>query len=141
MTEHRLIQRGWSFAFNRRKRSLGLCHFEAKRIELSALFVTGNNEPAVRDTLLHEIAHALAGRRAGHGSRWAAVCQCLGATPTRTCSTAVMPTGLYQAKCDGCGLNHNRHRRPMRARTYYCRACGPDRGKLRFIKRDPSMRV
>ena len=62
MTRHGLMGRGWSFAFNRRKRSLGLCHYTARRIELSSHFVEMNDETQVRDTVLHEIAHALAGR-------------------------------------------------------------------------------
>ena len=33
------------------------------------------------DTILHEIAHAIAGVEAGHGPAWKAVAQRLGATP------------------------------------------------------------
>ena len=67
MAEHGLTAGGWSFAFNRRKRSLGICNYTGKRIELSSAFVARNDEAAVRDTILHEIAHALAGQKAGHG--------------------------------------------------------------------------
>jgi len=132
MVQHGLIESGWSFAFNRRKRSLGLCRYETKRIELSVFFVTSNNEPEVRDTILHEIAHALAGHRSGHGPAWVDACRQLGATPDRICSTATMPKGSYNAQCPACDQQHNRHRRPMRGRTYYCRGCGSKRGKLQF---------
>jgi len=134
MAEHGLIARGWSFVFNRRKRALGICNYTAKRIELSAAFVAGNDEAAVRDTILHEIAHALAGREAGHGPPWVTICCRLGAKPTRTCSTAVMPLGEFRARCKTCGTVHDRHRRPMRGQKYYCRTCGPQRGKLRFVR-------
>lgn len=133
MADHGLTQRGWSFAFNRRKSSLGLCNYDTKRIELSAFFVAANDDDAVGDTVRHEIAHALAGREAGHGPAWVTVCQRIGATPRRTCATAVMPPGPFRSRCRGCGREHDRHRRPMKTRTYYCRACGPQEGKLRFV--------
>ncbi|MEO0515334.1 MAG: SprT-like domain-containing protein [Planctomycetota bacterium] len=59
MQTHGLPAAGWTFRFNQRKRTLGLCNFTAKRLELSAPFVTRNDEPQVRDVILHEIAHAL----------------------------------------------------------------------------------
>ena len=137
MNQYGLTHSGWSFTFNRRKRTLGLCNYDAKRVELSQHFVICNDEQAVRDTVLHEIAHALAGHRAGHGAVWARLCRELGATPLRVCATAVMPLGKYFARCFACDREHHRHRRPMRGRRYYCRACGPEKGKLRFVKRLP----
>lgn len=59
MAEHGLTAAGWTFRFNQRKRALGLCNFTARRVELSAPFTVRNDEPEVRDVLLHEIAHAL----------------------------------------------------------------------------------
>ena len=58
----------WTFRFNRRKRALGTCHYGPRRIELSSHFVVANDPDEVRDTVLHEIAHALAGPMAGHGT-------------------------------------------------------------------------
>lgn len=130
MRTHRLS--GWSFGFNRAKRQLGVCRYQTKRIELSVHFVAANDEPAVRETLLHEIAHALAGREAGHGPKWKAICVKLGCRPERLDHEAVMPEGRWRATCPGCGQTFRRHRRPMRGRTYACRRCGPRRGKLRF---------
>ena len=57
MAQHGLIERGWSFAFNRRKCSLGLCNHTAKCVELSIYFIDKNDISFIRDTLLHEIAH------------------------------------------------------------------------------------
>ena len=53
--------RDWSFAFNRAKRTMGLCRHHQRRIELSVYFVLSNDAASVRDCILHEIAHALAG--------------------------------------------------------------------------------
>ncbi len=132
MAEHKLDKRGWTFAFNRRKQALGICNYTDKRIELSTWFVMHNDEPAVRDTVLHEIAHAKAGPRAGHGPKWRAMCLKIGALPQRTCSTAAMPRGVYVAQCQQCGHQHHRHRRPARGSSYYCVDCGPKHGALKF---------
>ena len=83
LAEHGLT--GWTFAFNRRKRSLGLCRYGERRIELSVHLVDLNSDEEVLDTLLHEIAHALCGPKAGHGAGWRARCLELGARPERLC--------------------------------------------------------
>ncbi len=121
--------RGWSFAFNRRKRSLGYCHYDRRTIELSIHFVERNGTDEIRDTLLHEIAHALVGPGHGHDAVWKRKCVQIGARPAR-CGQAVMPDGRWQARCGGCGLRFHRYRRPHRIRGWFCRGCGPDRGGL-----------
>ncbi|BAM05276.1 SprT family zinc-dependent metalloprotease [Phycisphaera mikurensis] len=145
MREHGLLpgagqprtRKHWTFGFNNRKRCLGLCRFDAKRIELSAAFVQRNDEPAVRDTVLHEIAHALAGARAGHGQAWRDACVRVGAKPERLDREADMPEGRWRAVCPGCGQVHTRHRRPARGARYHCRACGAARGPLVFAAGAP----
>ena len=122
----------WTFAFNRAKRQLGVCRYGPRRIELSLHFVAANAEAAIRETLLHEIAHALAGPRAGHGPTWKAVCRRVGCKPERLDHEAAMPAGRWRAACPTCGESFHRHRRPMKNRRYSCRRCGPRRGELRF---------
>ncbi len=130
IAEHKL--RGWVFVYNRGKRTLGMCDYTRRRIELSMYFVAHNDEEAVRDTVLHEIAHALAGEKAGHGAKWKSVCKRIGANPERLDREAVMPKGHWEAVCPGCGESHRRFRRPLLGRHYFCRPCGPEDGKLRF---------
>jgi predicted SprT family Zn-dependent metalloprotease len=127
MARHGL--RGWAFGFNRRKRALGLCLHTQKRIELSIYFVDGNGEEEVRDTILHEIAHALVGPEHAHDSVWKAKAVEIGARPTR-CGEAEMPEGRWKASCTGCGKGYSRHRRPKRLHGWFCRGCGPVRGSL-----------
>ncbi len=43
----------WKFAFNRRKRSMGMCFYAARTIELSVYFVERNSPEEIRDTILH----------------------------------------------------------------------------------------
>jgi predicted SprT family Zn-dependent metalloprotease len=133
MAQHGLSH--WRFAFNRRKRAMGLCRYEAQRIELSIYFIEANPASAVEDTLLHEIAHALAGQGAGHGPTWRRICRRIGATPTR-CGQAEMPRGQWVAACPSCGREYERHRRPPSGYHYACSSCGHPRGKLSFRRRE-----
>lgn len=119
----------WGFDFNRRKRSMGLCRYGAKSIELSIYFVDRNGAEEVRDTVLHEIAHALVGPDHGHDAVWKAKCVAIGAKPQR-CGQADMPHGRWQAQCSGCSKVFSRHRRPKRLSGWFCPGCGPERGKL-----------
>jgi predicted SprT family Zn-dependent metalloprotease len=120
----------WSFGFSRSKTHMGTCLFVPKVIRLSAYFVELNDGEAVRDTLLHEIAHALVGPGHGHGDVWKAKCREIGARPERLCNDATMPDGRWQARCGGCGMVHHKHRRPKHAAGWWCRHCGPERGRL-----------
>jgi predicted SprT family Zn-dependent metalloprotease len=131
MTQFGLAE--WAFGWNRRKRSLGLCRYRERRIELSAHFVRANDPAQVRETILHEIAHALAGEKAGHGPLWKALCAQVGCTPER-CDRgrALMPAGRWVARCGACGKEYWRHRRPARRARYWCRGCGPERGMVVF---------
>jgi predicted SprT family Zn-dependent metalloprotease len=127
---------GWQFGWNFRKRALGLCRYRERRIELSRHFVKANDEPMVRETVLHEIAHALAGEKAGHGRTWKAACARVGCLPERCDKgAAIMPRGRWQARCGGCGKEYWRHRRPDRGARYWCRGCGSGRGEIRFFMR------
>ena len=126
----------WSFGWNRRKRSLGLCRYRERRIELSLYFVRDNGPEMVLETILHEIAHALAGERAGHGAAWKRMCTRVGCKPER-CDKgeAVMPQGKWEARCPACGKAYWRHRRPARNAHYWCRTCGPGLGPVKFYMR------
>jgi predicted SprT family Zn-dependent metalloprotease len=119
----------WSFGFNRRKRSLGLCVFHRRTIEVSVFFVLQNPPEEIVDTILHEIAHALVGPRHGHDRVWKQKCREIGAKPQR-CGHAEMPEGKWRASCGQCGKKFHRHRKPKRTRGWHCRSCGPERGKL-----------
>lgn len=127
MTQHGLLN--WRFDFNRRKGSMGLCVHSRRTIELSIHFVERNPTAEIRDTVLHEIAHALVGAKHGHDEVWKRKCQEIGARPER-CGIADMPKGKWQARCDGCSTSFHRHRKPVRTRGWFCRTCGPQKGKL-----------
>jgi predicted SprT family Zn-dependent metalloprotease len=121
---------GWAFRFNRWKQAMGLCIYSRKTIELSIYFVERDNPvEEIRDTILHEIAHALAGHGHGHDKVWKRKCMDIGARPKR-CGEADMPEGRWQAWCRGCGKSFHRYRKPTRGRGWFCRNCGPAKGRL-----------
>jgi SprT-like family len=121
---------GWCFRLNRSKVNLGLCKYGPRTIELSVYFVGCNSDEAIRETLLHEVAHALVGPGHGHDAAWKAMCLRVGARPERLSFEAEMPPGRWQAVCPGCGELHHKHRRPKRMVGWWCCRCGPQRGRL-----------
>jgi predicted SprT family Zn-dependent metalloprotease len=119
----------WRFDFNRRKTSLGRCRHGLRRIELSVHLIERNPPAEIRETLLHEIPHALVGRGHGHDAVWKAMCGRVGCKPER-CGDADMPQGRWRAECGSCGRRLHRHRRPRRMEGWFCRRCGRERGVL-----------
>src|SRR5918993_2384857 len=80
MKEHGLD--GWAFGFDHARRRFGACNYTRRRITLSRPLVLLNGIDEVRDTILHEIAHALCPSDK-HGPRWRATCRRLRARPKR----------------------------------------------------------
>lgn len=122
----------WRFRFNRRVTTMGLCRHGLRTIELSTHLVERNPPEEVRETLLHEAAHALVGRGHGHDAVWKAMAVEIGARAER-CGQADLPEGRWRASCPGCGASHSRHRRPRRMTGWFCRACGPQKGTLVWV--------
>src|SRR4051812_10251379 len=92
----------WEFAFSRSKRLLGRCVYPEDgrpgRIVLSKPYVEHNDEASVRDSVLHEIAHAHTPGDV-HGELWKAKCRELGADPERVKHDFVRPPGRFRSVC------------------------------------------
>jgi predicted SprT family Zn-dependent metalloprotease len=116
---------GWSFGYSRARRMLGVCRYNSRRIEISRFYAENNPEAHVRDTLLHEIAHALAGHSAGHGPAWQECARRLGAKPVACArgddAAIAMPQGDWRAACPACGKVYTRYRRPSPLQQFRCR--------------------
>jgi predicted SprT family Zn-dependent metalloprotease len=121
MLQHGL--RDWRFAFDRGRSRFGACHHGRKKITLSRPLAALNPEAEVRDTILHEVAHALAGHKAGHGRAWKAKAAEIGAKPERCYDSAkvVRPPHKLRGTCP-CGKVSLRRDRALRGRS--CVACG-----------------
>ncbi|WP_133540984.1 SprT-like domain-containing protein [Microbacterium sp. BK668] len=120
----------WSFAFDNAKRRAGLCDYTRKRISVSRYLAARYDDDTNHQTLLHEVAHALAGPDAAHGPRWKAVARELGyvggVTHSGETATDLAP---WVGVCPS-GHTAYRHRRPARATS--CVACAP-RFDQRFL--------
>ena len=70
----------WKFEFDYHKTRFGVCMYRTKTISMSRLLTILNEENIVKDTILHEIAHALVPYD-GHGKKWRNVCCAIGCKP------------------------------------------------------------
>jgi predicted SprT family Zn-dependent metalloprotease len=112
MHEHGLYSRGWTLHIGRGARLFGACHHSRRCITLSGPLIALNNEAEVRDTILHEIAHALVSQDAGHGPRWKACAIAVGARPQRCAAVSVrQPAKTWIMTCPACGQSGERYRR------------------------------
>ena len=79
MDEHGLT--GWTLAFVEATKRLGTCNYSHRVIRIGRSHALEGSEAQIRNTVLHEIAHAIAGHEAGHGPLWKATARRIGATP------------------------------------------------------------
>ncbi|HEY8668665.1 MAG TPA: SprT-like domain-containing protein [Tepidisphaeraceae bacterium] len=126
MQAHNLA--GWSFSFDHARRRFGSCRLKSKIITLSRPLTILNTPEQVRDTLLHEIAHALTPGD-GHGQLWRDACRRIGAKPQRCYQehevmSPARPRARYRIGCQRCDWWADRRRRTRR--KYLCAKCqGP----------------
>jgi predicted SprT family Zn-dependent metalloprotease len=121
MRQHRLLPK-WSFAFDRSKARFGKCDYRKQQISLSKYLVELNEVDHVRETILHEIAHALAPRGAGHGLKWKALALSIGCNGHRCFGHEVArPAPKHRGTCPSCKRVIYRHRR----RVLACGHCAP----------------
>lgn len=143
LQEHGLYEQGWRFAWNTNKTRNGVCRYGTKRIEASTVLSRVRTDEQVHQTLLHEVAHALAGHKAAHGPEWLAKARSIGYTGG-TCSNeaetraAVAQTSRYVGLCSRCDLRWPRHkigRIPLGVPAYKCK-CG---GKVTLHVNTPAL--
>jgi len=86
MDDHGLAD--WTLAFVESERRLGDCNYRDRVIRIGRPHALEAAEEDIRDTVLHEIAHAIVGPKAGHGPLWRATARRIGATPrARACES------------------------------------------------------
>src|SRR4051812_4891592 len=93
--------KGWKVVINTNKRRLGVCKYSSKEIGISIFHALGSPKHEVLNTLLHEIAHAIAGWRNGHNNEWRRTAMELGCNGNR-CGNNMGVIGKHILKCNMC---------------------------------------
>ena len=84
MKEHNLTD--WSFEFDNAVVRFGCCKYSKKLFSLTKELVLINNRKEIKDTILHEIAHALVGSGNGHNWVWKNKALEIGCNGERCCT-------------------------------------------------------
>jgi predicted SprT family Zn-dependent metalloprotease len=111
----------WSIDFDNAKTRAGVCRSHRQQIGLSRPLTRLHTADEVRETILHEIAHALVGAHHRHDAIWRAKALQIGCSGQRCISST---NGAVPADWVGtCPAGHRvtRHRRPQRVQS--CGLC------------------
>lgn len=111
----------WQVVIDRAKTRAGICRYESRTIGISGPLAAVHPDDVVRDTILHEIAHALVGPEHGHDRIWQQAARQIGGTGTRR---VPLESGRVPGRWEGrCPAGHvvTRHRQPRRVVT--CASC------------------
>lgn len=115
---------GWTWRWDTAHSRYGCCRHHQKLITISKPLANLNEWSETKDTVLHEIAHAIVGPTHGHDKVWKNACRMIGARPERCYSSSrvVQPAPKYFAICPNCKKVHYINRMPRR-RRYSCGRC------------------
>ena len=108
MAEHGL--EGWHVRLDHARRRAGQCDYTNRRISLSRHYVRHAEEAHIRDTILHEIAHALVGPFHGHDAVWRRKAREIGCSAMR-CHTLTFSAARWRMRCPNGCFEVERHRR------------------------------
>ena len=112
---------GWRIKLDNARRRAGQCDYANKTISLSRLYVRYADIDHVRDTILHEIAHALVGPRHGHGEVWRQKAREIGCT-ARRCHSLSFARARWVMKCPNGCFSAERHRKKSGLVCANCRS-------------------
>jgi predicted SprT family Zn-dependent metalloprotease len=121
MTEHGL--KNWRFKFDHSTRRAGCCNYRDKIISISFDLARTGSDADIRDTILHEIAHALVGKKHNHDAVWKAKARAIGCTGERTHRLQFSPP-RWNVRCENRCWAQTAQQRNSK---FICRTCG---GKL-----------
>ena len=98
MTAYGLTDKGWRFEWDNAARRFGQCRYSTKTISMSRQLTIQRSPDAIRNPMLHEIAHALTPGH-GHDAVWRAKAISLGCDGKRCSADKVEVNYKDVAKC------------------------------------------
>ena len=110
----------WNLELDFAKVRAGACHFNEKKITFSRNFVKNSSEKDIKDTILHEIAHALVGPMHGHDKVWKEMASKLGCSAKR-CHILEFSDYKWIRFCTNHCWEQKIHRRKS---NLICKKCG-----------------
>lgn len=122
LDEHNLSYT-WTFGFDNAVERSGLCSYRRNHISLSRHYVRAVDEREVRDTILHEIAHALCGKEHNHDDVWRLKHISIGGSGRRTSPDYADAPPRWEGTCPNCGNRYTRHRLAKGVKTRACTPC------------------
>ena len=117
MAQHELS--GWRVKLDHARRRAGQCDYNSQTISLSRHYVRYADANHIKDTILHEIAHAIVGPHHGHDAVWRQKAREIGCTANR-CHTLSFSTARWKMFCPNGCFEVQRHRRKS---GLVCAAC------------------
>lgn len=132
MAEHMPHLKDWVFAYDNAKRRMGQCNYKTKTISLSRAGTEIRELAEVRNTILHEIAHALDPKSRGHGKKWKQIAKSIGCTGERCYTGNIHVEGKYIGVCPN-NPEHVYYRYNKPTRHYSCGFCSKKFDKNNII--------
>jgi predicted SprT family Zn-dependent metalloprotease len=116
------LDSSWEFVFDSAKQRAGLCNYSDHKISLSKYIVEYHSIDQSEQVILHEIAHALAGKSAGHGPTWKNTAKSIGYKAEKfTGKEIAEQTAKWIGECRN-GHRHYRFKSPKAKLS--CLYCG-----------------
>lgn len=123
----------WTFKFDSAVRRFGCCYHNRKLITISKKLTLCNEYEQFRNTLLHEIAHALAGRHNGHNNVWRKIALEIGCNGERCYGNEVTrPEKKWLLECKNCKRTTTKHRKSI---TLACGKCCKELNENRWSEK------
>jgi antirestriction protein ArdC len=116
----------YDLVFDKSKSSYGRAYYVKKIISISLVFLAYNPVEKMLDTLAHEVAHALLGKKTRnreikpHGKEWRRLARQLGSDGKATHKSANPVVSKYKAVCEKCGEIHYITKKTKHFNNYLC---------------------
>jgi predicted SprT family Zn-dependent metalloprotease len=118
---HGLTRKGWTVKYDNCRARAGQCDQRTKTLSFSRHLIVRGPIKELRNTLLHEIAHALAGSKHGHDRTWRNIAVKIGCDGER-CHTMELTRPKWRFLCSAGCWEITCHRR-CKGHKQTCKQC------------------